>query len=167
MPNSLASWWPRLTKSLLLGALCLGLVSCSNTQEPLEDLEQLTGFYSGTLDVYNIGDCLINNSDHAELQTAMDIFVDSTGQVEITDYLENHAQWSGEVDDQLDVTLKKIFTNTCPDSTHTDSSYYTGKFDEINDSFTFSIKGVDLWCPAENCRFRYIYVLARVGSDEN
>jgi hypothetical protein len=140
-------------------------MSCSNNQEPFEDLEQLSGFYSGNLDVYKLGDCLINNSDHAELETALDIFVDSTGQIEITDFLEEHARWSGEVDDQLDVTLLKVFTNVCPDSMHTDSSYYTGKFEETNNVFSFTIKGVDLWCPAENCRFRYVYTLGRVGSE--
>ncbi len=152
--------------SILKLFLCLGvgwvlLTGCEDNTQPLEDLTLLSGMYTGNLNVYQTGDCSINDGSHAQVETVLQFHVDSSGTITIDDFLDPDAVWTGTVEDQLDFTMLKVYSQNCQLATHDDSAYYRGDFKERTNGFSLTMTANEIWCPEDNCTFRMLYALSQ------
>ncbi len=151
---------------ILLLAVLSVILSCSTkstqpTESPVK-LENLTGTWSGSLDIFRVGQCQIGGVDSARTYVTTEWTVSYDGVVTIEEAENPTSHWKGSIlPSNLYLSLNKEFSVDCKSGKNTDTLAYTATVIRNGHDYSVVLEGIETWCPTEHCVFMLRYDLQR------
>ena len=84
--------------------------------------------------------------------------VDNNGNVTIQNGNES---WSGKVESNLNISLRKDFTINCFGTERNVATTYDGTIKQSGSAYALAIESIEEWCPQQGCIFRVSYSLSK------
>lgn len=120
-----------------------------------------SGMWRGFSTIYRAGKCPIGGGDSATNATTMTWTVNTAGDITIQDSVQTTANWSGKIQTNLSVSLRKIFTLNCNGTPSTDTTFYNGTVVKESATYKLNVESVESWCPQYGCVFRVRYAITK------
>jgi hypothetical protein len=124
---------------------------------PIPGLADLSGEWTGTVTVYQVGECT-HTSEGKPRELTLQWTVTSDGKVAIEETEKKH--WEGTVGADWTISLVKTFRVTCHGDPRTGTAPYEGQIEQVDGGYRLEIEAIEDWCPP-TCRFRVVYSVAK------
>ncbi len=152
-------------KSMFLPLLFSLIILCScsdeNPSAPQIDLSMFSGNWSGTQTILQAGQCSISGGDSISVPITLTWVVDNNGNVTIQNPQSGNESWSGKVESNLNISLRKDFTIICNGIERNGATTYNGTIEQSGSAHALAIESIEEWCPQIGCIFRVRYSLSK------
>jgi hypothetical protein len=120
-----------------------------------------SGKWRGSSTIYKAGQCSIGGGDSTTNSTTMTWTVNTAGDITIQDSVLTTANWTGKIQTNLSISLRKILTINCNGTQTTDTTFYNGTVIKESATYKLNVESVESWCPQRGCVFRVRYAITK------
>jgi hypothetical protein len=131
----------------------------ANGPSNIIDLSTFSGKWHGLKTIYKIGQCQIDRGDSSTYSLAMTWSVNSAGDIIIQDSMQTTAIWTGKIQTNLNISLRKILTMNCYGTPTVDTTYYNGTIKQESGTNKLTVESTETWCPLQGCIFDVHYAI--------